>query len=629
MKIILLFTMLVFGLAANAQAVFEIKSPASIKGFYSFGYGDSTSLTWNNGVLSKKSITGDLVLATGADSLAGSALTGNYTGKIAVIYRGTYGYSVKALNAQNAGAIAVIVINHGINSTTKAVDSLEIFNLSGMLNGETTANATGKKVTIPIILVSLKDGSAISKVLRNKETVTGYIGKKLIYDNDLALSWKYSLQPKYYTRNSKLTLEGEVSDTFAIKIFNKGNLPQDNIVCTARITNEKNDTLFSDYFVYSTKDSNNVVKPVIINKGDTTSLLFFNKGFAPKFDLKAGHYKLTYEVLNFKNDSLITSDEDFPIDNKLVSDFFVSDTLFSTVPLDNVTINDPVTKVVKVYNNAADLYNFEKLTKSSTLNFTTWTACMVLKDPNANRVQATGMSFWAQAADSLNKNAVLKGQNVSISFWEWNDEFNIKDTFMFNKAKNVALIDNQNFTFKDSLSIIYQNVKFDDVITLEDNKKYAVCFTSLNDKINFGYSEPNSVYYNSLLYNTPYTLAFVDSKVYGSILGTNYPFAMTLDLVKNNKASVNELDELDRTMKVYPNPATTSLNVSFELQTASDVNITVTDLSGKVVYNSKSVKANVGVNNMNIDTKAFNNGMYVLNVISNNSVVSKKFNVMQ
>jgi hypothetical protein len=50
--------------------------------------------------------------ATAADSLACNAVTSDVNGKIAVLYRGDCQFGVKAKNAQDAGAIAVIIINN-------------------------------------------------------------------------------------------------------------------------------------------------------------------------------------------------------------------------------------------------------------------------------------------------------------------------------------------------------------------------------------------------------------------------------------------------------------------------------------------------------------------------------------
>ena len=49
MKVILFFASLMLAVVSQAQAVFEIKSPPSIKGFYNISLGDSTVNYWGNG----------------------------------------------------------------------------------------------------------------------------------------------------------------------------------------------------------------------------------------------------------------------------------------------------------------------------------------------------------------------------------------------------------------------------------------------------------------------------------------------------------------------------------------------------------------------------------------------------
>ena len=179
MRIFLLLSTLFVTFGLSAQAVFEVISPDSIKGFYTIGLGDSTVHYWGNGDISKKTVQADLMLATGADSLAGTTMVGDYTGKIAVVHRGTYGFSQKALNAQLAGAVGVIIINHGQDNST-------VFTMSGTLQNETGANATGLQVKIPVVMIDKNDGKKISDVLRAQATVNGLIGKKRQLDNDLA-----------------------------------------------------------------------------------------------------------------------------------------------------------------------------------------------------------------------------------------------------------------------------------------------------------------------------------------------------------------------------------------------------------------------------------------------------------
>jgi hypothetical protein len=182
MKIILLFTMLVFGLTTNAQVVFEIKSPPSIKGFYDIKNADSTTHYWGNGSTVKKSVEAELKLATGVDSLADKTLTGDYSGKIAVIFRGVSSFADKAFSAQQAGAVAIIIVNHG-KQTDGTVNGDEIFGLYGGTSYTDGSSAT--KVKIPVIMISKNTYLKLSPTLRSGDKVVGYIGGKKIVKNDI------------------------------------------------------------------------------------------------------------------------------------------------------------------------------------------------------------------------------------------------------------------------------------------------------------------------------------------------------------------------------------------------------------------------------------------------------------
>jgi hypothetical protein len=79
-----------------------------------------------------------------------AALNGN----IAVLRRGECEFGFKALNAENAGAIAVIVVNNAAGNPTL---------MSGGDNGG--------QVTIPVLMVSQTDGEAIIAALENGDTI--------------------------------------------------------------------------------------------------------------------------------------------------------------------------------------------------------------------------------------------------------------------------------------------------------------------------------------------------------------------------------------------------------------------------------------------------------------------------
>jgi uncharacterized repeat protein (TIGR01451 family) len=85
-------------------------------------------------------------------------------GNIAVIRRGTCDFGIKALNAENAGASAAVVVN----STTPAADQV-------ILMG---AGDFGTLVTIPTVMITFNDGEAIIAAIEGGATVTGLVGGK-------------------------------------------------------------------------------------------------------------------------------------------------------------------------------------------------------------------------------------------------------------------------------------------------------------------------------------------------------------------------------------------------------------------------------------------------------------------
>ena len=128
-----------------------VNSPSSIAGDY-FGLSGSFGADLTP-------ISGTLVLVDdgsgnpneGCSSLTnGAAISGN----IAVVYRGSCNFSSKALNAQNEGALAVIVVN----------------NLSGPAVGMASGD-DGDQVTIPTFMLSQADGQAIINELASGVTV--------------------------------------------------------------------------------------------------------------------------------------------------------------------------------------------------------------------------------------------------------------------------------------------------------------------------------------------------------------------------------------------------------------------------------------------------------------------------
>jgi Zn-dependent metalloprotease len=99
--------------------------------------------------------TGDVVLADDGVAPGADACTalpaGSMTGKVGLVDRGTCAFTIKVKNAQNAGAIAVVVAN-----TANTVQGM---------------GGTDATITIPSLLISLSNGNAIKGELALHNTV--------------------------------------------------------------------------------------------------------------------------------------------------------------------------------------------------------------------------------------------------------------------------------------------------------------------------------------------------------------------------------------------------------------------------------------------------------------------------
>ena len=628
--------MLVFGLTASAQAVFEIKSPANIKGYYTFGNGDSTIHYWGNGVLSKKSITAELKLATGADSVAGKALVGDYTGKIAVVFRGGgFGYSLKALNAQTAGAVAVIVINHGVNSVTGAVDPAEVFNLGGALSGETGANATGLKVKIPVILISKQDGATIANELRAGNVVSGYIGGKQTLKNDIKLDVNRALTPARLTNVTALVQQDDVIDSLGIVVTNNGSDVQDSVLCEVLIKYGA-DTLHHDFSGVIYRDSLGL--HTTIDPGKSIGYITFEP-FKNKENLKPGKYTLTYSAYSTVKGKV----EQFEADNTIEIPFYINDTIYSPTVLDNWnryvfkdSVRDangkPVLPAKFIYDTIR--YVNQPLFTSffqPSVAFSSFGQCLVFRDANASRIKGTGLTFvpWLYDA-ATSKNIPLKDEPFKINVLEWADKFTgFADTSL--KYNNlIPLVSDQIYVATTTNPWDYLSVKFDDQVLFENDKRYLVCVQSSNPNVRFGFDTlTTSLEARTVFYDQPLNFTIRD----GSYKSVGFGLDKIPSISLNVKERTNSIDELESTKNnviVYPNPANTFVNVSYKLTSAAQpVEVSVTDITGKVVYFTKVVNSSVGTNVFGFDTEAFTNGIYVVKVSSNEGNSTRKLSIQK
>ncbi len=83
---------------------------------------------------------------------------------------------------------------------------------------------------------------------------------------------------------------------------------------------------------------------------------------------------------------------------------------------------------------------------------------------------------------------------------------------------------------------------------------------------------------------------------------------------------------IGETLTVYPNPNDGVFRVDFELEGLKDLEIRITDVTGKMVY-SKDVGKASGAYRENIDISNYAKGMYLLQIKTNNVVVSRRVTI--
>jgi hypothetical protein len=147
------------------HVAFQGVSPSFIANEYNFswaksdiGWGTPDFNQYGNYVLDTLVLAEDGTYGTNAQGHPTSQegcneIVNNVQGKIAVVYRNTCEFSLKALNAQNAGAVALIVINR----------DPEVFEMG--------VGSYGYGITIPVVMLSNSDGASLVDAMQNGSVV--------------------------------------------------------------------------------------------------------------------------------------------------------------------------------------------------------------------------------------------------------------------------------------------------------------------------------------------------------------------------------------------------------------------------------------------------------------------------
>jgi len=442
MKKLLLVSSLLFTsnlLVGQGSVVVQVLTPSSIANAYNNVFAVAAS-AWGvadltlpaNSVLDTLQLVSD---GTSADSLCCEALVngGDVEGKIAVIYRGSCPFSQKALNAQNAGAIAVLLISNG--------DDLAINMQGGTL---------GTLVTIPVTMISQSSGAIIRPVL-DAEDVTAFIGNNFgQFANNLNVDGEDVLVPRFAGVPSLVaTTAAEFQVDLGGFIHNFGSEQQTTARLRAIVTQNGNE-------LYNEVSADQSIAP-----GDSVFVqldpAFTQNGYTDS-------YSITYVV---ESDPV----EEFAPDNSYTFPLSFGE-LATYVPVD-AALGVPISEAFVSPAEPTGAYR----------------TCMHYTDPNGSRLSVRGLYFAAATATDLvdPQDSVLTDNLVSTFALLWTDPVDAANTLPTDGG--TTTLSNGEYIYTSNLQRESVYIPFQDPIILEDGVRYLFCAETSEPLMRHGWNE--------------------------------------------------------------------------------------------------------------------------------------------
>jgi len=526
---------------SGAQVICAGVSPMPIQGNYSFTWADPAGGWGTPDFLIPGTFVQDTLMMTDDGSPGLNAqgnpisaegcnpLINNLTGKIAVIYRNTCEFGAKALNAQNAGAVAVIIINREPGVVAMG------------------AGASGANVTIPVVMIQDTDGALITAAMAGGPVVMLLGNKTGLFANDAGLTRGTTLISKQGAVPALLAQNGnEFNFEVGTRVYNYGNQPQSNMTLTATVTDPLGATVYS-----------NAVNSISLASGDSLDVYPGGASTLPQFSLATyapGRYTLTYTVS-------LTGADNYAADNVLSSDFVIQDSMYSFAQMDV----------------ASGMPNAGKYYRPGTNN-QTYSTCAVISDPNASRLGVSGIHF--SATTSAASMVELTGEEMALYLYKWEDAFT--DLNDANLAFNTLTVVASGYYYYPS--DLQGDVVFGEFVTpvvLTDNDRYLACVQTVNLNLYMGHESNTNYTWNANQYLQPMTPNESDGTYYAAGFGYELPSSLVVHVFDANNIGINESASIDG--MAYPNPATENVTISLEGEGVASLR--VTDISGKEVAN--------------------------------------------
>ncbi len=515
-----------FTIQTNAQIIVRGISPASIVGNKPFTWADNWGATPDFNIPGVY-VQDTLVLAEdgtpGWDSTVAIPHTKSQegcsplinasavAGKIAVVYRGTCEFGAKALNAQNAGAVALIIINRDPDPV-------------GMGGG-----TNGASITIPVVMIGSGKGLDITTAMLAGDVVM-FLGNKVgTLANDLVINSEYAKIP-VETGTSNLLSDNVFSP--AVRVFNYGSADQPGVSIKLDVIGPG----LAGPSVYS-----NTISAGTIVAGDSAEVVEAGTNSFPNLDIATlanGEYFLKYTAYSSLGD-------DDSSDNSYSSSFKLNFFFLSKSKLD--ANNDPVHTTYP----------------QNTSNPGAYDACMTFTNPAASDIMVTGIKFVPSADTAVYD---MTGEEIALSIYEWTTP-NDETTIVYPPVASVSAYLASNSVNRTS---VYQALTYP--VGLQDDVVYLACATSSEiSNVVFGY-DGDINFDGTINYDILTTSAI---QIAGTWYTAGWSGTNALSLALEVAPNTIGLDEnILLSAVAYPNPTNDELNIRVNAEGTATITFT-------------------------------------------------------
>jgi hypothetical protein len=602
----------------------EVCSPPPVAGdkvYTTANDGTGKTGVWGSAVTAVIPCT-QVVMPQAGDSLAGTAITTSMTGKIALIYRGGgIEFVCKAFAAQNAGAIACVIVNNVPGGPV------------GMGAGTV---CDSKLIKIPVFMISKADGDALDAQYWLSPTsvnmsITPW-GQGLSHDLGFvpggAAAWHAFAVPSDQLSGTGVVPYKGLDGAF---IANYGTSTESNVKVSGTLSFTPTGS------TTATQVHTDTVSLPSFPVADSVWAMFDTLTSNNEYDVTAtgtGRFDLTYHITQ-------TATDNFPGDNTTSVSFYSTDSLYSKGRYD-FTAKQPIRTDYRGGSTSPVMWGD-----------------MFYVNKGGSAISNIQYSLYGPAAGPFSETS----NNVYVFTWVDGSG----DGIMQDGELNLIATGNKDLTGPADTSgalLELKNIKTDAgrFVSLQPSTWYYVAvgmpagyFLGMDENqypypriFGRAYAVNNYFDYSNLEFvGGPTDLATdptinnnfmpgsgishlaVDSFNYHSVM----PLLPAIAIIVNKDTTSIPVDTINAVNNVtkpaigitlYPNPAADYITVSVELDKfASSVKYTLLDGLGRIV--SETTHANLQSEKYTINTAALASGNYFLVVNANNKVTFKKF----